>query len=68
MNFYQHAKNQALSPLFSRDLVDFKILQSDWPRAFWSISQEPDYPQIWDLCKNTANNVNFHYRPKSEKK
>ena len=46
----------------------FKILQSDWPRTFWPISQEPDYPQILYLCKNTANNINFHYRPKSGKK
>ena len=28
---------------------------------------EPEFSQIWDLCKNTANNINFHYRPNSEK-
>ena len=42
-------------------------MQSDWPRAFWPISQEPDFPQVWDLCKNTAVNINFLYRPNSEK-
>ena len=46
MSLYQHAKNQAISLLCSGDLVDLKILQSDWQRAFWRISQEPDYPQI----------------------
>ena len=45
MNLYQHEKNQAISSSGSRDMVDLKILQSDWPRAFWSISQEPDFPE-----------------------
>ena len=39
---------------------DLKIQQSDWPRAFWSISQEQDLSQIWDLYRDTANNINFH--------
>ena len=39
-----------------------KILQSDWLRAFRPISQEQEFSQIWDLCTNTANNTNFHYR------
>ena len=52
MNSYQHAKNQAFSSFHSSW---FKILQSDWPRALWSISPEPDFPQIWDLCKNLAH-------------
>ena len=45
MNLYQHAKNQAFSSSCSRDVVDLKILQSDWPRAFWPIAQEPDFSQ-----------------------
>ena len=49
INFNQYAKNQALSSFCSRDLVDLKILQSDWPKAFWSISQQPDFSQIYDL-------------------
>ena len=67
MNLHQDAKNQAFLSICSRDLVDLKILQSDWPRAFWPISQEPDYPQTWNLCKDTANKINFYYRLKSEK-
>ena len=37
-------------------------MQSDWLRTFWPISQEPEFSQIWDLCRNTANITNFHYR------
>ena len=59
MNMYQHAKNKALS-LF-RDIAYLIILQSDWPITFWSISQEPDFSQVWDLCKNTTNNIHFIY-------
>ena len=28
--------------------IDLKILQSDWPRAFWAKSQEAEFSQIWD--------------------
>ena len=72
MNFYfpwiciNIQKNQTFSSIFSRDIVDLKILQSDWPRAFWPISQEV-YSQVWDLCNNTINNINFFCRPNSEK-
>ena len=55
-------KYQALSSICSTDILDLKILQSDWPRAFWSISQEQGSSQIWDLFKNTANNITFCYR------
>ena len=46
MNLYQHAKNQGFSSSCSRDIVDLKILQSDWLWAFWPIVQEPDFSQI----------------------
>ena len=48
-------------------MLGLKILQSDWPRAFSPMSQEPDFSQIWNLSKNIANNINFHYRPNPEK-
>ena len=51
----------------SRYIVDLKVLQSDWLRAFLHISQELDFFHVWDLCKNTAKNINFPYRPNSEK-
>ena len=59
MNLHQHAKNQAFSSFCSRDIVDLKILQSDWLNAFWPISHEPDFSQVGDLCNNIAININF---------
>ena len=67
MNLHQCAKNQAFSSFGSRDIVNIKILQSDWLRASWSISQEPDFSQVWNLCKNTANIIKYLYRPNLEK-
>ena len=43
------------------------ILQSDWLRTFWTTSQEQKFPKIWDLCRNTVNIINFHYRRNSVK-
>ena len=40
VNFYQHAKNEAISSICSGKIVDLKVLQSDWLRAVWPISQE----------------------------
>ena len=37
-------------------------MQSDWLKAFWTISQEQDFFQTQDLCSNTANNEHIHYR------
>ena len=66
MILYQHAKNQVFSSFSYRDKVDLKILQSDWPRALWPRSQEPNFSQIRDFCKNTVYNANFHYKPNSD--
>ena len=55
------------SPSLSLGMVDLKILQSHWSRAFWPISQEQDFSQTWDMCKNIADNINFHYKPNSGK-
>ena len=63
MNFYQHAKNEAFSSIFSREILDLKILQSEWLRAFWAISQEQYFSQIEDL----RSNIDFHYRMNSGK-
>ena len=56
-----------ISLICSGDMIDSKILQFHWLRIFWPISQELKFPQIWHLCRNTANNVNikFHYRTNS---
>ena len=42
-------------------MLDLKILQSEWLRAFLPICQEY-FAQIEDLHRNTANSINFHYR------
>ena len=49
------------------DMVDLKILQFDWLRTFWPISQEQKFFQIWDLGRNTTKNISFHYRTNSIK-
>ena len=43
VNLYQHAKNEAVSSIGSGQIIDLKILQSDWLRAFWPIPQEQDF-------------------------
>ena len=49
MNLDQNSKNQAFSLFCSRDTIDLKIMQSDWQRAFWHISQEPGFSQ-YGIC------------------
>ena len=67
VNLYQRAKNEAISSICSGRIVVLKILQSDWLRAFWPISQEQDISQIRDLCRNTANNRSLHDRENTVK-
>ena len=61
MKLYQHAQNKAISSIFYGDIADIKMLPFDWLRTFSPISQETDFPQIWDLCRDTENNIHFHY-------
>ena len=51
-----------LSSICSGEIVDLNSLQSDWLRAFWPISQEQDFQDLW---RNTANKINLHYRTTS---
>ena len=67
VNFYQLARNEAVSSICSREIVHLKILLSDWLKAFWPVSQEQDLSQIKDLCMSTANNKNFYCRTSSVK-
>ena len=57
-------ENEAVSSTYSGEMLDLKILQSEWLRGFWSISQEQNFSQIEDLYRNTAN-MNFHHRTNS---
>ena len=49
------------------DLFWRYILQSDWLKTFWAVSQEQKLSQIWDLCRKTGNKINFHQRTPSVK-
>ena len=67
VNLYQHAKNEAVSSICYGEMLDLKILQSEWLRALWPISQEQHFSQIEDLYRSIANSINFHYRTNSGK-
>ena len=48
---------------FILETGDFKILQSDWLRAFWPVCLEPGFSQVCtDLHRNMTKNMNFHYK------
>ena len=55
-NLYQHTKNEAVLSICSGEKTDLKFLESNWLRTFWPISQEQDFPQIYDFCRYTRNN------------
>ena len=61
--FFQRYRRYAY--FSSIDIVNLKIMQSDWTRGFWLISQKSNFSRIWDLCRILAN-INFHYRPNSD--
>ena len=58
-------KNDVVSSICSGEMLDFKILQSEWRRTFWPISEEQSFSQIEDLYRNTVNKTNFNYRTNS---
>ena len=43
VNLYHHPENEAVSSTCSGEIIDLKILQSDWLRTFWLVSQEQDF-------------------------
>ena len=45
VNLYQHAKTCTVSSICSGEMVNLKILEPDWLRPFWPISQEQDFSQ-----------------------
>ena len=45
LNLYLHVKNQ-VEQIFAWVIVDLRILQSHWLRAFKVITQEPQFSQI----------------------
>ena len=66
INLYQNAKIKLFIDLFLR--YGWLKNPAVWlAETFWPISQEKKFPQIWDLCSNTASNINFHYSSNSAK-
>ena len=55
-----HAKNKCNPVIPSADICDYRILQSNWLKAFLAIIQEQAFPQIWDLYNKIDNNINFY--------
>ena len=48
---YLHAKNKLHNSLLSYNITFQRILQFDWPAAFWSITWDPKLCQIcWWIC------------------
>ena len=52
VNMYQHAEDETVSSICSGEIVDFKIVQSDWLRAFWPLSQEQNFSR-YRSCART---------------
>ena len=38
-----------------------KFLQSDWPRTFWALTLEQEFPQTWGLRWKVKNQKNFYF-------
>ena len=49
---YQDAKNYIASLICSGKMVDLKVLEFDWLRPFWPISQKQDFPKYM-ICTGT---------------
>ena len=67
LNLHHHAKNQIDSSIFPEDITDLRILQSHWLIPYWLITEEPKFPQIWNLCRHKANNVKFNTNQEKSK-
>ena len=60
--FCLHVKNRSDPVTPTEDICDKRTLQSNWLKAFPAITQEQEFPQIWDLYSKIDNNVNFYLR------
>ena len=38
-------------------MAGLRILESDWMKAFWLITQQPEVFQTWVLCKSVVNYI-----------
>ena len=62
LDVYLNAKNKLRDSLLSWDITFQRILQFDWPTAFWVITWELEFCQIWGWWWNINNNISFHFR------
>ena len=58
---YLHAENTLHCTLLSWYLSK-RILQCDWPKAFLTLTQKPEFCRIWGWCWNINNNISFYFR------
>ena len=54
-------KTNFIMHFFFWDITFYRILQFDWVAAFWPITQEPEFCQIWDWWWNISTNISFHF-------
>ena len=52
LSYLSAGKNKLHHPCFSEY----------WLSAFWPITREPEFCQIWDWWWNINNNISFHFR------
>ena len=52
VNLYQHAKNEAISSICSGEMVDLKILQSDWLSILAYYLRKKIFPN-YKICAGT---------------
>ena len=54
------AKKQRDPVIPSGDKCDQRILKSTWLKAFAAISQDQEFPQIWDFYGELDSNISFY--------
>lgn len=64
---YPHTKNQFNTLLPSLEIGLSRILQSDYSRAFWTITIEHEFSQIWAGRSRTTNITNDKTFEKNKK-
>ena len=70
INFHESALTGTKSGFFIILLQRYSQYKNPaiyWPSAFCHIFREQDFSHVWDLCKNTAININFLYGTNSGK-
>ena len=56
VNLYQHAKNETVSSIYSGEIFDLKILQSDWLRDFGLYLRNKIFSK-YRICTGTQQTI-----------